>query len=195
MISRDLDRWLAKEILIHERSLRAYIARFFSEPSDVEDIVQETYARVISLSDTARAAVRQWQAFLFTTARNVALDRLRKARVVSLDAVAEIGALELADEQLSAYEELSARQELAMLAGAIAALPERCRQVLTLRKLDGLSQKEIARRLEISESTVEKHVANGVRLCAAWMLVLQEGGERNSGTAVRGNRKSGFDVQ
>ena len=169
MISRELDPWLSREILVHERVLRAYLARFCREPSDIEDIVQETYARLLSLPQSTRSSVRTWHAFLFTTARNVALDRLRRNRVVSLDAIAEIEAL-IVDEQPSAYEELSARQELALLAETIGSLPERCRQVLTLRKLHGLSQKEIARRLGIAESTVEKHVANGVRLCAERML-------------------------
>jgi RNA polymerase sigma factor (sigma-70 family) len=162
--------WLAKEILVHERSLRSYLNRFFKNVADIEDVVQETYARLLSLNDLGWAAVRNWHAFLFTSARNVALDRIRRARVVSLDTLAEMGSADVLDQTPAADEALNARQELALLSEAIASLPDRCREVLTLRKLYGLSQREIAQRLGISESTVEKHVAYGVRLCAERMF-------------------------
>ena len=164
--------WLAKEILVHERALRGYLSRFFKNVADVEDVVQETYARLLSLNDSTSTstAVRNWHAFLFTSARNVALDRIRRARVVSLDTLAEMDSADVLDQTPTADEALNARQELALLLDTIASLPDRCREALTLRKLYGLSQREIAQRLSISESTVEKHVAYGVRLCAERMF-------------------------
>jgi RNA polymerase sigma factor (sigma-70 family) len=162
--------WLAKEILVHERALRGYLSRFFKNVADIEDVVQETYARLLSLNGSASDAVRNWHAFLFTSARNVALDRIRRARVVSLDTLAEMGGADVLDQTPSADEALNARQELALLLETIASLPDRCREALTLRKLYGLSQREIAQRLAITESTVEKHVAYGVRLCAERMF-------------------------
>jgi RNA polymerase sigma factor (sigma-70 family) len=167
--------WLAKEILVHERALRGYLSRFFKNVADIEDVVQETYARLLALSDPASNAVRNWHAFLFTTARNVALDRIRRSRVVSLDALAEMGNADVLDQAPSIDEALNARQELALLLETIASLPDRCRETLTLRKLYGLSQREIAQRLEITESTVEKHVAYGVRLCAERMFAKRGG--------------------
>src|SRR5260370_858249 len=86
--------WLAKDILVHERALRAYLGRFFKNVADVEDVLQDTYARLLSLNDSASTAVRNWHAFLFASARNVALDRIRKARVVSLDEQVEMEAAE-----------------------------------------------------------------------------------------------------
>jgi RNA polymerase sigma factor (sigma-70 family) len=170
MNSIERNAWLAKEILVHERALRGYLSRFFKDVADVEDVIQETYARLLSQTESAAMAVRNWHAFLFTSARNVALDRIRKARVVSLDALAEMGGTDVLDQAPTADEALNARQEVALLLESIASLPDRCREALTLRKLYGLSQREIAARLSISESTVEKHVAYGVRLCAERMF-------------------------
>ena len=158
--------WLAKEGLAHERALRGYLSRFLKDVADIEDVIQETYGRLLALNDTTRNAVRNWRAFLFTTARNAALDRIRRAPVVSLDALAEMDGSDVVDQAPGVDEALNARQELALLADAIASLPDRCREVLTLRRLYGLPQREVAERLGISESTVEKHVAYGVRLCA-----------------------------
>jgi RNA polymerase sigma factor (sigma-70 family) len=170
MNSIECNAWLAKDILVHERALRRYLARFFQNVADVEDVLQETYARLLSLDNSASAAVHNWHAFLFASARNAALDRLRRTRVVSLDALAEMGRMDVLDQTPSAEERLNARQELTLLMDAIASLPDRCRETLTLRKLYGLSQREIAERLGITESTVEKHVAYGVRLCAERMF-------------------------
>jgi RNA polymerase sigma factor (sigma-70 family) len=170
MNSIERNTWLSKDILVHERALRRYLARFFHNGADVEDVLQETYARLLSLDSSSSAAVHNWHAFLFTSARNVALDRLRRTRIVSLDALAEMGRMDVLDQTPSAEERLNTRQELALLMDAIASLPDRCREALTLRKLYGLSQREIAQRLGITESTVEKHVAYGVRLCAERMF-------------------------
>ena len=170
MNAAECNAWLAKDVLVHERALRRYLARFFHNLADVEDVLQETYARLLGLDPVASAAVHNWHAFLFTSARNVALDRLRKNRVVSLDALAEMGRMDVLDQTPSVEERLNTRQELALLTDAIASLPDRCREALTLRKLYGLSQREIAQRLGIAESTVEKHVAYGVRLCAERMF-------------------------
>lgn len=163
----DRQAWFAQHVLGHETALRGYLRRYLRENAEVADGVQETYARLLGLSEDELLAIRSVHAFLFTTARNVALDWLRKQRVVSLDLMAELESFDVLDEGPSIDEELNTRQELAMLAEVLATLPERCRQVLTLRKIYGLSQKEIAKQLGISENTVEKHVANGVRLCAA----------------------------
>jgi RNA polymerase sigma-70 factor (ECF subfamily) len=186
--------WLAKEILVHERALRGYLGRFFKNVADIEDVVQETYARLLGLNDSAATAVRNWHAFLFASARNVALDRIRKARIVSLDTLAEMGSADVLDQTPSADEALNARQELGLLLETIASLPDRCRETLTLRKLYGLSQREIAERLGISESTVEKHVAYGVRLCAERMFAMR-GGRRKPDQKDSLGRKGMSDEQ
>ena len=147
--------------------LRAWLKRRFPSLLDIDDIVQECYARVWA----ARCAnsINSPKAFLFTTARNLATDRIRRGKVVKIDSLAEMDKLTVQDEGPSAPETAALHQELELLTLALQSLPGRCRQVLTLRKIYGLSQKEIAARLQISESTVEAQVANGMHRCGKFL--------------------------
>ena len=169
MVEFDRQVWFAQHILVHEGRLRAYLRRFLRAPSDVADGIQETYARLLSLPDHELNAIRSPHAFLFTAARNLAFEWSRRERLNFREFLPETGTSCVLDESPSAYEQLGVRQELDLLGRAIASLPERCREVLVLRKLYGLPQKEIAARLGITENTVEKHAANGVRFCAAYL--------------------------
>jgi RNA polymerase sigma factor (sigma-70 family) len=191
----ELNAWFAKEVLVHEPALRGYLNRFFKNVADVEDVVQETYARLLSMSSSTMAVVRNWHAFLFTSARNVALDRIRRARVVSLDALVEMGSMDVLDHMPPADDALGARQELALLLDTVATLPNRCREALTLRKLYGLSQRDIAQRLGITESTVEKLVAYGVRLCAERMFAMRGEPRKPDPSRNALGRKARFDEQ
>jgi RNA polymerase sigma factor (sigma-70 family) len=160
-------------VLGHERDLRAFLARSLPHPDDVSDVVQETYARLLALPPQRRGAVRNWRAFLFTAARNVAMDHLRRREVVSLDALPEINATDVVlrgSQERRPDEIVNLTQERLLLSRVIASLPEKCRKVLVLRKIHGLSHREIALRMGIAEHTVEKHVSHGVRLCAARLL-------------------------
>lgn len=160
-------------VLAHERDLRAFLTRCLPYRDDVADVVQETYARLLALSPERRRAVRSWRPFLFTTARNIAMDHLRRRDIVSLEALPEtIGGdvVWSGGEESRPDEIVNLTQERRLLGEVIASLPEKCRQVLTLRKIHGLSHKEIALRMGIAEHTVEKHVSHGVRLCAARLL-------------------------
>ncbi len=103
---------------------------------------------------------------MFTTARHLMTDRLRRARVVSIDAVGDLDALNVLVDEISPEHRLSSRQELTRLSAAIDRLPDRCREVVWLRRVEDLPQKEVALRMGISEKTVEKQVAKGARLIA-----------------------------
>ena len=177
LVEFDRQAWFAQHILVHEARLRSYLRRFFRAPSDVADGIQETYARLLSLPDHELSAIRSPHAFLFTAARNLAFEWSRRERLNFREFLPETGATCVLDESPSAYEQLGVRQELELLSRAIACLPERCREVLILRKLYGVPQKEIAARLGITENTVEKHAANGVRLCAAYLGAALHGQE------------------
>jgi len=166
----DRETWFIEQILPFEGALRGYLGRLLRRPHDVDDALQDTYARLIVLGEEERSRIRQVHAYVFKVARNVAIDRLRKQPIISLERLTEVEELDVIDESVDGYAEINARQELLLLQQAIASLPDRCRQVLTLRKVFGLSQKEIAAQLEITENTVERHIANGMRACADYLL-------------------------
>lgn len=153
-------RWFASEVQPHESELRAYLRSKFSAHLDVDDLVQETYARLLQARE--QAALRSPKAYLFTTARNAALDFFRRRKIIAIDGIAELELLPVFEDRPSVAEAFCHDQELQLLAEAIQALPERCRRVLTLRKLHGLSHREIAQQLGIAENTVNAQVAIGV---------------------------------
>jgi RNA polymerase sigma factor (sigma-70 family) len=157
-------RWFAEEVQPHESSLRRYLRGVFPSLPDVDDLVQESYARLIRARESGRVGYAK--AFLFTTARNAALDIFRRRKVVAIDGVENLAALSVAEDRPDAAEAVNKQQELELLSAAVRDLPDRCRQVLTLRLLYGMSQKEIAADLGISEHTVKAQLAKGMRRCA-----------------------------
>lgn len=157
-------RWFAEEVQPHEPSLRSYLRNVFPSLPDIDDLVQESYARLIRARKAGHVSYAK--AFLFTTARNAALDFFRRRKVVSIDGVADLAALSVVEDRPDAADAVNRQQELALLAEAVGALPSRCRQVLTLRLLYGMPHREIATELRISEHTVKAQLAKGMRRCA-----------------------------
>ncbi len=161
---QEQSRWFTEEVQPHESSLRAWLHHRFPSLPDIDDIVQESYARLIRAKQAG--PISYAKAFLFTTARNAALDLFRRDRLAAIDRVTDVEKLNVIEDTPGVADTVSRQQELELLAEAIRTLPERCRQVLTLRKLYGLPQKEIAAQLGISEHTVEVQVGKGMRRCA-----------------------------
>lgn len=163
-------RWFAAEVQPHDAALRGWLRRRYPDLGDVDDVMQETYSRVLRLRARDPLRGHAVKPLLFTTARNLALDVLRRRQNVPMYSLPDdANSAVFADEGPGVGEMVSRRQELALLAEAIQALPERCRQILTLRKIYGLPQKEIARQLGISEHTVEAQVGIGMHRCADYL--------------------------
>ncbi len=166
----DHTRWFAEEVQVHEAMLRAWLRGRFPALMDIDDLVQEAMTRVWQAH--AAGPVTAAKAFLFTTAHNLAIDEMRRRQIVTFETVAEMGELPVYEDGPSAAESAARNQELELLTKAIQSLPDRCRQVLTLRKIYGLSQREIAAQLGLSEHTVEAQVGNGMRRCAEFLARL-----------------------
>jgi len=166
-IPSDQARWFAEEVQPHEPALRAYLHSRFPDVHDVDDLVQESYARILEVNKTGR--IESAKAYLFATARNVALSILRRPRIFSNLPVTDFVAQSVVEEGQDVAENVSVRQELTFLRDAIEALPARCREIFILRKLQGLSQKDISSRLGLSEQTVQVQIARGARKCAEYL--------------------------
>ena len=173
-MSSGLDRWFATEILPHEAALTRYLRRVWRNQSEVPDFRQEIYLRVYERA--AKELPTTPKAFLFTTARNLIADRVRRERIVSIDYTQDLDSLNVLVDEISPEQRLSARQELRRLSVALDQLSDDCRAVIWLRRVEGLSQKEIARRLGMLEGTVESHICRGLR---ALMKIVYGSGMRN----------------
>ncbi|MGH7945922.1 MAG: RNA polymerase sigma factor [Opitutaceae bacterium] len=151
--------WFAEELQPHESMLRAWLRSQFPQGCDIDDIVQEAFMRVL----TTRAAsdVRSPRAFLFVTARNLALMQMRRRRIERTDSLTEMDAEGILDQDEAIPHAVARAQELELLTQAIQSLPTRCRHILTLRKIYGLSQKEVAAELGLSENVIEAQGAIG----------------------------------
>lgn len=160
-------QWYAENVQIHAEALRDWLRLKFPFLSDRDNLVQESLARVWRIRQTHE--IKSPKALLFTTARNLAIDELRRRNIVPMESFEEIEDLSVLDQGPSAADATAHNQELELLTQAVQSLPKRCRQVLTLRKIYGLSQKEIAAKLRISEATVETHVCNGIRGCTKFL--------------------------
>jgi RNA polymerase sigma-70 factor (ECF subfamily) len=154
--------FVGSQILPHEADLRAWLRRSGSPPADVDDIVQEAYCRLAALDSVAH--IGNGRAYLFRTARNIAIEKIRRARIVRIDCVTEIDALNVVDDEPSPERIVAGRRELGRVQRLIEGLPERCRQIFTLRRIHGLSQREVATRLGVTENVVETQSIRGLRL-------------------------------
>jgi len=178
--------WVATQVLPHEPDVRRWLRRALHMGSvDVDDVIQETFCRLAALEDVTRIASAR--AYFFQVARNVVLEQVRRARVVQIDTVAEMDTLRLVDEAPSPERVAGAWHELARVQRLIEALPGRCRRIFELRKIHDISQREIARRLGVSENTVEKQTARGLALI---VRALAEDDEAES-AGIKGREHNG----
>jgi RNA polymerase sigma-70 factor (ECF subfamily) len=187
-MEESVESWFAREILAHEDALVRYLRRCWPHPDDILDLRQETYIRVYEAARRQRPY--QPKSFLFTAARHLMADRLRRGRVVSIEAVGDFESLNVPVDEAGPERRHDARQSLRRLAEAFDRLPGRCREVMWLRKVEELPQKEVARRMGVAEKTVEKQVAKGARLIADYMF--GEAGAR-PGKKQRARLESGRD--
>ena len=179
MNTDELSAWFVDEVLPLEGVLERFLRRNWRDVDEISDLRQEVYARVFD--SCANARPESAQAFVLTTARNLLIDRARRAQIVSIETYADMDALAPTLDELSPERYLAARSELKLLQIALNLLPARCREVVELRKIEGLSQREVASRMGITEDTVERQVSKGVRALA---LALQATGLGSGGASA-----------
>lgn len=168
-LSDNDEHWFATELQPHEPMLRAWLKSQFRSLEDVDDVIQEAYLRV--LKARAGGEVRSPKAFLFVTARNITLMQMRRREVARVDAITENAFDDILDDTADVAGAVARSQELELLTKAIQSLPDRCRQILTLRKIYGLSQRDVAAQLGVTEHTIEAQGTIALRKLGEYFAV------------------------
>lgn len=161
---RDIDRWFCEEISPHEHQYMSLAVRLTGTIDNARDLVHDAYAQVLSQEKWRQIA--NPRAYVMRTVYNLGINGIRRSRVVSMQQLAEADAITQVDVSPDAFETVSDREELSRVLEAVRKLPSQCRKVVVMRRIEDLPPREVARRLGLSLSTVEKHLARGLMLLA-----------------------------
>ena len=173
----------------NESALKRFLERYFYSTHDIEDILQDAFLQTWIIEKKQK--IQAPKSYLFKVARNIALKELKKKSRQITAYIEEFNPEELVCNETFIENEVDLNERLILFEKALATLPPRCRNVFVLRKVFGFSQKEIARRMDISVSTVEKHIINGIQRCNAYMNT--HGTDDLFGSAKRNNPESTMD--
>jgi RNA polymerase sigma factor (sigma-70 family) len=160
--------WFEEQILPLEGALMRFLRRNWRNQAETPDLRQEIYVRVFNAALTNLPL--NPKAFLFVTARNLLISKARRAEIVSIEHVADLESLNLAIDTITPHRVLAAREEVRRLQAGLDNLPARCREVILLRKVEGLSQDEAAERLGVTRHTIERQMVQGMRALVDFML-------------------------
>lgn len=166
-MANDRHEWFLSQIFRHGAALHRYLRRFTSGAEDVDDLVQETYVRIFALADAK--SIDSPRALLFRVAHNLAVERARRRIGRATDSVADLELLGVSTMEASPDEQIDGRRRFEAFCAAVDRLPPLCRRVFVLRKVYKLSHAEIAEILNVSHSTIEKHVAKGLLRCRDYL--------------------------
>lgn len=159
------NEWLEDLIEDTKSGLASYVRRIVATPDDVPGVMQDAYLKVFLALRDDHTGSHKPVALLYRTARNTAISRLRHQKVVRQSVTAIAVAEELRAEPSTAEQAINESEKLDELMLVVNRLPPKCRDVFVLRWIHGLSQRAIGERLGITVSTVEKHLAKGLRCC------------------------------
>ncbi|HTO42205.1 MAG TPA: RNA polymerase sigma factor [Rhizomicrobium sp.] len=160
MSRAEVNAWFVREVLPLEAALQRYLRHSWRSESDVGDLCQDVFVRAIEAA--GKEIPRNPRAFVFAIARNLLINRLHRNQIVSIEAVADLDSFAIAADEPLPDRSAMARQDWRKLQAALARLPERWRDAVVMRKVEGLSRKEIARRMGLAEPTVAQHLASGI---------------------------------
>jgi RNA polymerase sigma factor (sigma-70 family) len=157
---RDLHAWFLREVLPLEAVLTQYLRNNWRNRADVADLLQDVYVKVYDAAVTQRP--KSTKSFVFMTARNLLVDRVRRDKVIPLEAVEDLDALGAAADAPGPEAQSIAREELRRLQTALDQIPPRAHEAFVLFHVENLSQREVAARMNISENTVGWYLKTGL---------------------------------
>lgn len=168
--------WLSRNVLPHEDSIRRIIGSWrLPDGLEAEDVIQESYAKIASLASVDQ--IGSPKAYFLQIARSILLMHVRRAKLVSIEVIADLDQLHAADDAPSPEIRVSDREQLRLLAQAVMRMGEPNRSAFVLRMIQELSHKEIGQQLGLSENAVQKMLARSLNSLA---LEIGRGG---NGTA------------
>jgi RNA polymerase sigma-70 factor (ECF subfamily) len=162
--SPELNDWFVREVLPLEAALMHFLRRSWRDQSEVADLCQDVYVRVYEAARDQRP--EPVKPFVFAVARNMIIDRIRREHVVPIETVADLESLAVGGDQPGPDRAVMAREELRRLQAALDRMPPRCREAVVLKKIEGLSMRDIATRMGISFKTVDRHLSDGAQYLA-----------------------------
>ncbi len=158
--------------LENESVIKKFLRRYSSNAHNIEDICQETILRALVAEKNRK--IEQPKAFLFGVAKNVARKELEKKSRSLIDFIEDYSGQEYLSDEPGIDEKIDSHKRMLIFWEAVSNLPAQCQKVFVLKKVHGYSHKEIAKHLDISVSTVEKHVASGLKRCNDFMNKRQQ---------------------
>lgn len=166
-MNQDIINWLTAHLLPFEAEFRMRLRRVCTSAADVDDVIQEVYCKVMQMDDITH--VKDPRGYFVQIAKNLITDRLRRDAVVNIDVMANLGELDIQDDMPGPERIVFGRVELRWVMGLIGKLPDRCREVFRARRIYGLSLKETADSLGVTEKAVEYESAKGMELISEMM--------------------------
>jgi RNA polymerase sigma-70 factor (ECF subfamily) len=166
-MNQDIINWLTLHLLPFEAEFRLRLRRICPSAADVDDVIQEVYCKVMQMGDVAH--VNDPRGYFVQIAKNIITDRVRRDAVVKIEIMARLGELDIQDDMPGPERIVFGRAELRWVMGLIGQLPDRCREVFRARRIYGLSLKETAASLGVTEKAVEYESAKGLELISEMM--------------------------
>lgn len=160
---------LTDSFLEHHLNIHKYLRRYLHKEQDIEDIIQEVYIKAVHAAERKNHEISQPKAFLFTIAKNLALNELTKKANRITRFIDELSEETVTNSSASVESEYEKNEKFCIYARAVSELPEKCRQVYLLRKVYAFSHKEIAAQVGISVSCVEKYLSDGIKSCKQYV--------------------------
>jgi RNA polymerase sigma factor (sigma-70 family) len=154
-------RWVSLHVIPQEQKVRGALRRLGVAESDIDDLIQDAYCRLATLTSVDH--IDRPGAYFMQIVKNAWRDGLRRARVVRFEDFTENTTPFVEDDATGVEATVIAREQLGLIEALLEALPERCRTIFTWKRMDGISQREIARRLGVSENVVENDVQKALR--------------------------------
>lgn len=160
----------------HNETLIRFLALRLRSHQEAKEVAQEAYVRLLNLDKPG--AVSYLRAFLFKTAANLAVDRIRRQRTVRR-VVRETKFLEELTSQPTPEQFANDAQEVALAERLIAELPPKCRRAFLLHKIYGLDFADIAKQMGLGERMVRTYVVRAILYCRAGLDAARAGHRGN----------------